>query len=77
MYMYMSMYMYMCWYMYMYTLIFFFLNSLSVRVLYNSSNNLVSASRGAESTVRPLFGNFYYKTQVQLTLFMFLTRSPQ
>ena len=42
-------------------------------VLYNSSN-LVSALRGAISMARLLSGHFYYKTQVQLTLFTFLTR---
>ena len=53
------------------------LNNLSVRVLYNCSNNLVNGSRGAQSVARLLFGHFYYKTTVQLTLFTFLTRGPE
>ena len=46
-------------YVYIYSL-----NSLSVRVLYIFSNNLVCVWRGAKSGVRILSGHFYYKTNV-------------
>ena len=53
------------------------LNSLSVRVLYNFSNNLASGLRGAKSTVHPLVGHVCYETPVILRLLTFLTRGPQ
>ena len=57
-------------------IIIYLINSLSVRVLYQFFKNIVSGCRGAKSTERQLLGHFYYQTQVKLSLFILLTRSP-
>ena len=44
---------------------------------YIFSNNLARVLRGAKSVVRQLFLHFYYKTQMKLTVFSSLTRSPK